>query len=658
MVKIVDRDGNPYKTMLDHQEPAEVQVAQAMEAAGIKPPPNIRIDGQLHRFPTKNRDDSGWYLIFPDQPIAGRFGCWRDQIDCVFRAEIGREYTVAEQMAVARRHNEARQRREEARQRKADVAADTVEKIWRDASHADPAHPYLARKGIKPSGARIGGDGRLVVPLYAQDGSLSSLQYISDTDKKYHPGGIVKGCLWQLGDPDGGVMFVAEGFATAATIHEVSQRPCAVAYSANNLPLVVEHLREKYGAQQEIVIVADNDASGVGKAVAEQASAKSGARIVMPPEEGDANDYHLAGGDLLGLLLPPIDNWLESYADFIAEPAPIRWHIKHWLQSDALVMIHGPSGGGKTFLVLDMVLAIAAAKPSWHGHKTRHCHVAYLAGEGHHGLRGRVKAWGQHHNVKNADIFVSKSGLDLNTPQGYAKTANALRSMQTPPGVVVVDTLHRFLAGDENSSVDAKTMLDACAAIMAEFRCTVILVHHTGVNAEAQHRARGSSAWRGALDIEISVVPGAVIEVIQRKSKDAEEAEPLYVQLQPVALPWTDEDGETVTSAVLVQAEKPAKAKKPSALENYVDYFQRAWWEGGGLVKDGKPHLDRDVLRAKFEAEGRSPGTIRNYLSKSNNGKMIGTLIGARLIVETGSDGWSIIDAEWSGKLINEKENG
>ena len=98
-------------------------------------------------------------------------------------------------------------------------------------------------------------------------------------------------------------MFVAEGFATAATIHEVSQRPCAVAYSANNLPLVVEHLREKYGAQQEIVIVADNDASGVGKAVAEQASAKSGARIVMPPEEGDANDYHSGGWRSSGAML-------------------------------------------------------------------------------------------------------------------------------------------------------------------------------------------------------------------------------------------------------------------------------------------------------------------------------------------------------------------
>jgi phage/plasmid primase-like uncharacterized protein len=37
----------------------------------------------------------------------------------------------------------------------------------------------LARKGINPHGARITGDGRLIVPLYDQDGTLSSLQYIA-----------------------------------------------------------------------------------------------------------------------------------------------------------------------------------------------------------------------------------------------------------------------------------------------------------------------------------------------------------------------------------------------------------------------------------------------------------------------------------------------
>ena len=107
-------------------------------------------------------------------------------------------------------------------------------------------------------------------------------------------------------------------------------------------------------------------------------------------------------------------------------------------------------------------------------------------------------------------------------------------------------------------------MLDACAMLMAEFNCTIILVHHTGVSEETQHRARGSSAWRGALDIEISIVPAkgeAPMEIIQRKSKDAELAPTLYATLEKVIIPgWFDEDGEPVTSAVLVQAGEPTKA--------------------------------------------------------------------------------------------------
>jgi phage/plasmid primase-like uncharacterized protein len=53
-----------------HVDPPELQIADAMRSAGIEPPPEIKIDGQLHRFSTKGRkrDDSGWYVIFPDEP--------------------------------------------------------------------------------------------------------------------------------------------------------------------------------------------------------------------------------------------------------------------------------------------------------------------------------------------------------------------------------------------------------------------------------------------------------------------------------------------------------------------------------------------------------------------------------------------------------------
>ena len=656
MTKVTEIFGGPFIPSSKQVDLPELQLADAMRSAGIDPPPKLEIDGQLHRFSTKGRkrDDSGWYVIFPDEPVAGRFGCWRDQIDCVFRADIGRDLSAAENMAIVRRQSEAKAERERARAKKAEVAASTVETIWRDAIAASPDHPYLKKKGIEPHGARLTGDGRLIVPLFAEDGTLSSLQYISETEKRYHPGGTTKSCSWTLGEVTPGPIFVAEGYATAATIHEVSGRPCVVAYSANNLPLIVGQLREAHGQTQEIVIVADNDESRVGRNKADEASAKYGGRIVMPPTDGDANDYQKAGEDLLGLLFPPVDDWLVPADSFSEQPAPIRWQVKHWLQSQALIMVHGPSGCGKTFLVLDMVLAIASKGtiPDWFGNKVRHGTVVYLAGEGHHGLRGRVAAWKQHKGVSGLDMWLSRHGLDLNTPQGYQKTVDAVRALPNPPEIIVVDTLHRFLDGDENSASDAKSMLDACGAMIHEFDCSVILVHHTGVSVEAQHRARGSSAWRGALDIEISVIPGETIEINQRKSKDAEEAQSVFVELQSVPIKgWLDEDGDQVSSAVLVAGNEPTKSKKDSPLARHQKTFENAWWSAGAEDIDGSPYLTRSALTKKLGDDGMAERTVKNMTNPSYDQKLIGALMMANMIKKQ-RDGWAVIDKVWASAMM------
>jgi putative DNA primase/helicase len=656
MTDIKDIFGGPFIPSRKYVEPPEIQMADAMRSAGIEPPANIQIDGQLHRFSTKgrSRDDSGWYIAFSDEPVAGRFGCWRDQIDAVFRAEIGRELSAAENMAIIRRQSEAKSERDLARQKKAEIAASTVETIWRDAIAASPDHPYLKRKGIHPHGARLTGDGRLIVPLYNADGALASLQYISEDEKRYHLGGTTKACSWTLGEVTPGPIFVAEGYATAATIHEISGRPCVIAYSANNLPEIAGQLRNIHGQTQEIVIVADNDASGVGRNKADEASARHGGRIVMPPVEGDVNDYHQSGGDLAGLLFPPADDWLVPADAFSEQPAPIRWQIKHWLQSQALIMVHGPSGGGKTFMVLDMVLAVASkgAVSEWFGNRVRHGTVVYLAGEGHHGLRGRVAAWKQHKAVTALDMWLSRHGLDLNTPQGYQKTADAIRALPSVPEIIVVDTLHRFLDGDENSAQDAKSMLDACGALIHEFGCSVVLVHHTGVSNEAQHRARGSSAWRGALDIEISVVPGETIEIVQRKSKDAEEAKPVFVELQSVPIKgWLDEDGEQVTSAVMVEGHEPVKAKKDSPIQRHRKLFENAWWSAGAEDVDGEPYLTRAAFAAYLEMQGHSDGTIKNYMKPSYDKGPIAMLQEGQ-VIRNHQNGWIILDQVWASALL------
>jgi putative DNA primase/helicase len=646
--------------------PPEEQLRDAMLAAGLEPPDELLLDGKIHRFKSGTKgsgshggDKPGWYLIFGDGVPAGRFGCWRAGVEVTWRAEVGRKLTASEEMAHARRMAEAKALRDAELERKHEVAAATVETIWTSAQAASPDHPYLKRKGIGVHGARVTGDGRLVVPLYGQDGTLASLQYIAhDGGKLYHPGGQTGGKFWMLGTMDEpGTLFVAEGFATAATIHETTGRPCVAAYSASSLVTVTGIMREMYGATQDIVIVADNDKSGVGQRYAEQASAKFGARMVMPPIEGDANDYAQAGHDLASLLLPTKTDWLIAADDFSAQPAPISWLVKRWLQNNALIMVHGPSGGGKTFVVLDWCLRMASGAPDWCGHKVKAGNVVYLAGEGHHGLRGRVAAWKHHHQAGHLAMWLSKDGCDLNTPTGYLQVVEHLRSLPENPAVIVVDTLHRFLAGDENSAQDAKTMLDACNSLMNEFGCSVILVHHTGVAEEAQHRARGSSAWRGALDIEISIVPGkdgVPMQIVQRKSKDAELAQTVHVELQQVTIPgWYDEDNQPVTSAVIVQAQPPASPRKDSKIDSHRKTFENAWWSSGAEERNGLPYLSRsamvDYLVQKMDV---SETSAKQYIKPSAPGKPIADMLVAE-IIEAFEHGWIVIDeAQASAMLI------
>jgi phage/plasmid primase-like uncharacterized protein/KaiC/GvpD/RAD55 family RecA-like ATPase len=647
----------------------DIQLKDAMLGAGLKPPEAIHLDGKLHRFNSgtkgeKGHDKPGWYIVFNDGIPAGRFGCWRSGVELTWKADIGRSLTVAEEMAQSRRLSEAKAQRDAEQAKTREVAANTVDLIWSQAGAASPEHPYLQRKGIQPNGARITGDGRLMVPLYNSDGELSSIQYIDHQGGKlYHPGGQTGSMFWLVGSTDDAdTLYIAEGFATAATISEVTGKPCAVAYSASNLVPVTGILKAAH-LTLDICIVADNDASGVGQRYAEQASAKFGVRMIMPPIEGDANDYVQTGHDLALLLKPPIATDYLIHADgFSEQPAPISWLVKHWIQDQALVMVHGPSGGGKTFVTLDWMLHIASGKASWFGHKVKAGNMVYLAGEGHHGLRSRIAAWKHHNNVTNLNMWVSKSGVDLNTAEGYLKVLEAVRALKIKPSVITVDTLHRFMVGDENSAQDAKTMLDACAALMQEFGCTVILVHHTGVSEEAQHRGRGSSAWRGALDIEISVVPAKgdkSIEIVQRKSKDAEMAAPVYVDLESVAIPnWFDEDGEAVTSAVVVKGEAPEGKSKGDSLG--FASFERAWFATGAEDRGGAPYLTKSAffdwaLINGLKNKEYTKDSLRAQIpADKTKGKYIEPLIEAKLI-EVHENGWLVIDLGTASGMMLKK---
>jgi phage/plasmid primase-like uncharacterized protein len=616
----------------------EEQFLRAMQDASITPPATIVFDGALHRFPTSDRkdDDAGWYVAYGDGVPSGSFGDWRAGITQNFRADIGRQLTFAENASIKLRLDEAKKLREAEKRARAERAKESVDYIWENTQPAQPSHPYLERKQIQPHDTHVTGDGRLIIPIYSAQAELVNLQYIdADGKKRYHKDADIRGCFGLLGDPSDRI-FVAEGFATAASIYEATGTCTVIAFSAGNLEPCLATMRAIL-PQAHITIVADNDkphpktGENTGVVKAKEAAEKHDATVVYPPEEGtDANDYALSGQDLIALIQPPSTSWLEAGSALIQRPAPLSWLVKHWLQAKATVMLFGPSGCGKTFVALDWLLHIATGTDDWMGQRVRGGDVVYLCGEGHHGLRARMAAWSQANHIHNLDrFFVSRSAADIDKPEGLRLIIQSIREASIAPVVIAIDTLNRFLSGDENSAQDTKVFLDSCAALQEEFGCTMLIIHHTGVAQEAQGRARGSSAWRGALDAEIQVEKGqSGITLKQTKMKDAEIAEPVYLRLSGVTLDgWYDEDGDQVTSAVVVEGEPPALDDAGKDEQCLMD----AWQAGGIINAEGDCYLSSQAWRQYLIDHGMTDNAARQAL-KMDPSRMVYRLVNSGTI--------------------------
>ncbi len=160
-------------------------------------------------------------------------------------------------------------------------------------------HPYLTRKGIKAHGIHISSKGDLVIPILSGE-QISSLQFISpDGSKRMLKGGKVKGCFGSIGEliPGDNLVFLCEGFATAATLYECLGYPVFYCFNASNIYPVAKELVEHY--ELNVLICADNDSHlknniGIEKAVKAQNDLKLMA--VAPNKQGDFNDLHLAKG--------------------------------------------------------------------------------------------------------------------------------------------------------------------------------------------------------------------------------------------------------------------------------------------------------------------------------------------------------------------------
>ena len=655
--------------------PAENQLIDAMRSAGLEPPEEILMDGKIHRFRSGTKgspghgDKPGWYLVFGDGIPAGRFGCWRAGIEVTWRADVGRKLTEFEEMAHARRINESKVLREAAQERQHKVASDTVEKIWLSGVAAHPDHPYLKRKGIQTHGLRTTGDGRLMVPLYDADGTLSTLQYIDeDGGKLYHPGGQTGGKFWMVGSLDEpGTLFVAEGFATAATIHETTDRPVVVAYSASNLVPVTGTLREMYGATQDIVIVADHDQSGVGQRYAEQASAKYGARMVMPPILGDANDYAQAGHDLAGLLIQQtgtavIDKLKVVFGDQLGSDYEAPDELVEGLMTiGSSVVVYGDSNSGKTFWALSVATAIATGTDCY-GRKTDPGLVVYLASEAPASIRSRMQAIKKFHGCNLENLAMVPVPMNFYSgDQDAHDVIELVRAVEQikgrPVRLIIGDTLARMSAGaNENSGEDMGPVMARFDQVATATGAALMIIHHNGK--DAAKGARGWSGIRAHIDTEIEVTEkdGTRSVTVTKQRELPSKGDTIYFKLEIIEMGTTKFGGAATTCVAIPDDESNATKphKKPSKHDENNRTVERAWWSSGAEERNGLPYLSRSSLRDLLVKDGMSERTAKNKTEASRQDGIIAQMLNAGTI-EPFEHGWIFINESQVSAMMMQK---
>lgn len=326
--------------------------------------------------------------------------------------------------------------------------------------------------------------------------------------------------------------------------------------------------------------------------------------------------------------------------EFIKRPRP-NWIVRDILPEADLAAIYGESGAGKTFVALDMALAIGRGVP-WLGKDVKQGRVVYIAAEGAGGFRNRLEAYALHRKVSIDTIPIDIIPVAPN----FLSNEEALRVAKTvirggskgKAKVVFVDTLAQVtIGGDENSAEDVSKAIANCKNIGLATGATVVLVHHAGKDLE--RGLRGWSGLKGALDANLEILKGDGSARIMRveKMKDGRDGEAWNFTLVSVPLPQSD-PFEPEESSVVIEFMGPAAisthtVEKKLTIHGIWNTHVKAVWERLS-ESSGEEYVSEAFLLAKAVEEAKTAiatckvsrhrdNIARAILQMKNEGKLL-----------------------------------
>lgn len=229
-----------------------------------------------------------------------------------------------------------------------------------------------------------------------------------------------------------------------------------------------------------------------------------------------------------------------SWSQFRTEFASGTYLLEDMLRLGGVSQIFGAGGSMKTFIAQSIAMHLSRGM-DWFSQRIlddKGHNVLYVASEAHGQIARRGRAWEKTLTTLNSgerfrvtpgplDICYEKGGASPLMDEIERLIENEFSDQGL--GLLVIDPLADCLGDvDENSNTGMRSIMRTLKHIAAQYKCAVLIVHHSGRSAKADHGRGASSVDWGTETIfkaELEATePGNadtyVLDLGQRRSRD------------------------------------------------------------------------------------------------------------------------------------------
>jgi len=247
------------------------------------------------------------------------------------------------------------------------------------------------------------------------------------------------------------------------------------------------------------------------------------------------------------------------------------WLIEDLWGAGAVGVIGGAPKSCKTWLALDMAVAVASGRPCLGRHAVPAPGpvIVYAAEDAPTSVRERLEQLAQARGTAFAALDVGlivEPCLRLDRPEHVARLRSTLGHRR--PRLLVLDPYVRLQSGDENSAMEVSAILSTLRELSRAFVCAIALVHHArkGTGDEPGQALRGSSdfyAWADSLLSLRRAREGLVLAIEHRFAVSPPSigltlvTEDGPVRLEPGAMPVTPAEPALAERVVKLLSQGP-----------------------------------------------------------------------------------------------------